>query len=150
MWLNKQHYKVFTRFGGQIQAVHFSGILNSRRWTSQKTCWFLQKSWFPGDQSTMYSTIWPQYFCTYYFLCELLLGTPQRNTLGTSGNTKNKKSIFPPHPNKNTSPPDCMFSWLTDSMQIQFLKLVVISFGLYEYPLVGWLPICITVHASTN
>jgi len=34
MWLKKQDYKVLTRFGGQIQAVHFSGILNCRRWTS--------------------------------------------------------------------------------------------------------------------
>jgi hypothetical protein len=30
MWLKKQHYKVQTRFGGQIQAVQFSGILNCR------------------------------------------------------------------------------------------------------------------------
>jgi hypothetical protein len=28
MWLQT------VRFGGQIQAVHFSGILNSRSWTS--------------------------------------------------------------------------------------------------------------------
>jgi hypothetical protein len=37
MWLKKQHYKVHTKFGGQIQAVHFSGKLNSRTWTSYKT-----------------------------------------------------------------------------------------------------------------
>jgi hypothetical protein len=37
MWLKKQHYKVHTRLGGQIQAVHFSGSLNSRTWTSYKT-----------------------------------------------------------------------------------------------------------------
>ncbi len=38
MWLKKQHYNVHTRFGGQIQVVHFSRILNSRTWTSWKTC----------------------------------------------------------------------------------------------------------------
>jgi hypothetical protein len=76
MWLKKQHYRVYTRFGGQIQAVHYSGILNSRRWTSYKTCRFLQKCWFPGDQSAMCTRIGPQRFCTYYFLCALLLGTP--------------------------------------------------------------------------
>ncbi len=35
---------------------------------------------------------------------------------------KIQKSIFPPHPNKNTSPSHCMFSSLMDCMQIQFLN----------------------------
>jgi len=43
---------------------------------------------------------------------------------------KNKKSILPPHPIKNTSPPHCMFCWLMECMQIQYLELVVTISGL--------------------
>jgi hypothetical protein len=50
------------------------------------------------------------------------------------GNTwehqKKIKSIFPTPPNINTIPPHCMFSWLVDYMQIEFLQLVVTIFSL--------------------
>ncbi len=49
MWLKKQHYKAHIRFGGQIQAVHFSGILNCRRWTSRKRVDFYRS---PGFEKT--------------------------------------------------------------------------------------------------
>jgi len=44
-----QHYKVLKRFGGQIQAVHFSGILNAEDVLPRKRVDFYRS---PGFQET--------------------------------------------------------------------------------------------------